>query len=119
MSDSPKLLNPWLLEKLQNGECILFLGAGAMFGSKGLKGEMPLNGLQLRDLISDKFLGGRHKDKPLPRVAEFAKYESSLPDVQTYIRELFYPLNPAPFHKLIPTFRWHAIVTTNYDLIIE
>jgi len=119
MPDSPQLLNPWLLEKLQSGECILFLGAGAAYGSKGLKGEKPVNGLQLRDLISDRFLGGRHKDKPLPRVAEFAKYESSLPDVQTYIRDLFHPLNPAPFHKLIPTFRWHAIVTTNYDLIIE
>ena len=119
MPDLPNLLNSWLLEKLQSGDCILFLGAGAAFGSSGLKGEKPVNGLQLRDLISDKFLGGLHKDKALPRVAEFAKYESSLPDVQTYIRELFHPLNPAPFHKLIPTFRWYAIITTNYDLILE
>lgn len=119
MSNVCQYLNPWLLEKLQNGDCILFLGAGAAIGSCGAKGEKPVNGEQLRDKLSDKFLRGLHKEKPLPRVAEFAKYESSLPDVQTFIREIFHPLYPASFHKLIPRFRWHAIVTTNYDLVIE
>lgn len=114
-----EVLSPWLLEKLQNGDCILFLGAGAAMGSLGPKGEKPLSGEKLRDLLCDKFLGGKHKDKSLPRVAEFAKYESSLPDVQNFIREAFYPLQPASFHKLIPLFRWFAIVTTNYDLIVE
>lgn len=119
MAEATEILSPWLLEKLQDGECVLFLGAGAAIGSSGPNGETPPSGMKLRDLLCDKFLGGKHKDKALTRVAEFAKYESSLPDVQSYIRSLFYSLQPANFHKLIPTFRWHAIVTTNYDLIVE
>jgi len=105
--------------KLQNGDCILFLGAGAAIGSEGQKGEKPPSGAKLRDLLSDKFLGGKNKDKSLARVAEYAKYESSLPDVQDFIRSVFLPLQPASFHKLIPLFRWFAIVSTNYDLVVE
>ena len=119
MADTAEVLSPWLLEKLQNGDCILFLGAGATMGSQGVKGEKPLSGEKLRDLLCDKFLGGKHKDKSLTRVAEFSKYESSLPDVQNCIKTAFQPLQPASFHNLVPLFRWFAIVTTNYDLIIE
>ena len=119
MAEIAEVLSPWLLDKLQNGDCILFLGAGAAMGSLGPNGEKPLSGEKLRDLLCDKFLGGKYKDKSLPRVAEFAKYESSIPDVQNCIRAAFHPLQPASFHKAIPLFRWFAIVTTNYDLIVE
>lgn len=113
------LLNDWLIEKLQQGDCLLFLGAGASIGSSGDKGERPPRGAELRDQLCDKYLGGKHKDKPLARVAELAKHVSSLTDVQKFIREIFLPLHPAEFHKRVTSFRWHAIITTNYDLIIE
>ena len=32
---------------------------------------------------------------------------------------IFIGFKPAPFHELLPTFRWRAIATTNYDLIVE
>jgi hypothetical protein len=112
-------LTPWLLERVCNGEAILFLGAGATFGAEGPAGEKPVGGNALRDLLATKFLDGTQKDKPLAIVAEYAKNESSLPVVQTYIRSLFLPLQPAPFHKLIPQFRWHAIITTNYPWLLD
>ena len=28
-------------------------------------------------------------------------------------------MEPSEFHKLIPRFRWFAIITTNYDLVLE
>lgn len=112
-------LTPWLIEKIKYGEAILFLGAGATYGATGSKGEKTLNGLALRDSIAEKFLGGKHKDKPLARVSEFAKYESTLFDVQNHIKSIFNPLHPAKFHELITQFRWFAIVTTNYDLVVE
>jgi hypothetical protein len=112
-------LSPWLEEKVRNGEAILFLGAGATRGASGPRGEKPLSGNELRDVLADRFLGGALKDKPLAQVAEYAKAESSLVDVQTAIYELFEPLQPAQCHLLIPSFRWYAIVTTNYDFIVE
>lgn len=113
------MLTPWLVEQVRNGNAILFLGAGAVRSAVGVKGEKAVTGPQLRDALADKFLAGRHKDKTLTRVADYAKNESSLPDVQGYIRDLFSPLQPPSHLQLIPQFRWFAIVTTNYDLLLE
>ncbi len=114
-----EILNPWLLGQIAKGEAILFLGAGAIKGALGNKDKQALTGPQLRDVISDKYLHGELKERSLSEVAELAKNESSLADVQETIYELFSDLRPTEFHKLIPTFRWHAIVTTNYDFVVE
>ena len=118
MSDNP-FLTPWLHDQIRNGNAILFLGAGAASGAIGKCGEKPLNANELRDRLSEEFLGGELKDRTLAEVAEYAKNESSLQEVQYVIRSLFEPLEPAEFHQLIPSFRWHAVVTTNYDYVIE
>jgi len=39
--------------------------------------------------------------------------------MQQFIRELFVGFEPAPFHEKVAEFRWHAIATTNYDLVID
>ena len=39
--------------------------------------------------------------------------------MQDYIRGIFLPFKPSLSHGKIPTFRWRAIVTTNYDCLIE
>ncbi|QOF86709.1 MULTISPECIES: SIR2 family protein [unclassified Pseudomonas] len=113
------LVKPWILDKIAQGKAILFLGAGAAFGAKGDHGELPLSGFGLRDRISDQFLGGEEKHKTLVQVSDYAKHEGGLLEVQQFIKKTFYPLKPANFHKIIPSFRWHSIFTTNYDLIIE
>jgi cold shock CspA family protein/tetratricopeptide (TPR) repeat protein len=116
---SGSVLSPVLLENIQRGEAILFLGAGASRGATGKKGERAPSGDDLRDILCDRFLGSQLKNKALAQVAEFAKNEAGLGKVQEEIRALFVPLYPADFHLLIPQFRWHAIVTTNFDLVIE
>ena len=112
-------ISPWLMEKIQIGETVLFLGAGAARGAKSPSGATALTGFELRDRLSDKFLGGKLKEKSLVQVADYAKYDAGLSEVQSFIGSLFMDLEPADFHLLIPTFRWLAIITTNYDLVIE
>jgi len=113
------LLAPWLIETIQKGDAVLFLGAGASYGAVGPKGEKPPSGDKLRDLLSDKFLGGALKKKPLAHVAEMAKSESSLTAVEEFVKDIFQPLQPAKFHSLVAGFRWFSIITTNFDLILE
>ena len=112
-------LPPWIKSKILRGEAVLFLGAGASYGAKGPNGERPLNGGELRDRIADEFLGGAMKDSPLAKVAEYAKMEGGFTELQRFIHTLFEPLQPADFHLRIPEFRWHAILTTNFDFVIE
>lgn len=114
-----ELLPPYLIESIQRGEALLFLGAGASVGAISSSNKKAPRGDELRDLIADRFLGGRLKDKSLAQVSEYAKSEGGLPDVQQFISECFNSLQPANFHLLIPTFRWYAIVTTNFDLVVE
>jgi hypothetical protein len=117
--DNELNLPPRILEKIRNGEAILFLGAGASVGATGPSGEVPPTGNDLRDLLADSFLGGKFKNRKLPRVAELAEDASSLYEVQAEVANRLKFLEPAPFHERIADFRWHAVVTTNYDDIIE
>ena len=97
----------------------MFLGAGASVGAKSAKGNNPPTSAELSKLLSKKFLGGVDADQPLSIVAEYAINETDLLTVQTYLRDLFAEFEPSEFHKLIPTFKWAGLATTNFDLIIE
>lgn len=112
-------LPPNMLSKIQSGEGVLFLGAGASFGAKHPQGKKIPSGDELRNMICDKFLGGSLKERPLVEVSEIAKNESSIVDVQEFIYKTFIDFEPGGYHKLISDFRWKAIVGTNYDLLIE
>ncbi|GLI95313.1 SIR2 family protein [Methylocystis echinoides] len=79
---------------------------------------MPL-GDTLRDSICDKFFDGKLKHLQLTAVAAMAATEVGLTHLQKYIRDLFFEFQPGDFHLLVPTFRWRAIASTNFDLIIE
>lgn len=111
----------FLLEQIRGGKVVLFLGAGASLGSflpSDSSRQIP-NAKQLKDYLCDTYLGGQEKDKSLSVVAEYAISEADLFSVQNSIREILQPFEPAEFHKKISQFRWKALVTTNYDLIIE
>ena len=110
---------PALIETIKEQRAVLFLGSGASHSAKHPKGIKIPKGDHLRNLICDKFLGGNLKQKSLTAVASMAASEVGLLAFQGYIRELFQPFSPGNFHLLIPKFRWRAIATTNFDLIIE
>ena len=112
-------LPPILIDAIKDQRAILFLGSGASRDAQHPKGDaMPL-GDKLRDLICDNFFAGALKAKPLTAVAAMAANEAGLLPFQKYIHDLFEPFQPADFHRLIPQFRWKAIATTNFDLIVE
>jgi hypothetical protein len=115
----PSSLPAPIRSAIENGDAILFLGAGASYDA--LKAGKPtrIYADTVRDALSDKFLNGAHKNKSLMTVADYARSEASLAKVQALVRGLFIDLDPAQFHLKIPEFRWRAIVTTNYDLVVE
>jgi SIR2-like domain len=112
-------LPPSLVSAVQEQRAILFLGSGASLGAIHPRRDAIPVGEQLRDRICDQFLGGALKDRALTAVAAMAASEVGLTHLQKYIRDVFIDFDPADFHLLIPTFRWRAIATTNFDLIIE
>ena len=110
---------PALTEQIREGNAILFLGAGASLGATTPEGKAIPNTKQLTVSLANRFLGGEDSDKPLSVVAELAISESDLTTVQQHIYELFRDVSPTSYHRLIPSFRWSAIATTNFDLLLE
>jgi len=108
-----------LIDHIKSGQIVLFLGAGATFGAKHSKNISPPIGPQLAKLVSKKYLDSKFDSYPLAHVVELAISETDLLTVQEFIYLTFKYFYPSEFHKLIPKFFWHAIATTNFDLIIE
>ena len=112
-------LPPILIDNIRNENVVLVLGAGASIGSTKPDGSTVPAGPQLAKMLSDKFLGGAHATDTLSTIAELAISETDLFTVQEHIRTVFEDLQPAQFHQLLPTFRWAALATTNFDLVVE
>ena len=107
-----------VIERIQQGKVVLFFGSGALFGAKLPEREIPL-GNDLRDILVEKYLNESFAGSDLAHVAAMSISQSSLFDVQDFIRDYFIDLCPAQYHKALPDFKWRAFFTTNYDLLIE
>ena len=108
-----------LLDQIIEGNVVLFLGAGASFGALNKDGQQIPSGQQLSNMIAQKFLDDSYLDQPLTFVSELANDQKDIFSVQRYLYDLFESFQPSEAHKLIPTFKWRSLYTTNYDLIIE
>jgi hypothetical protein len=115
-----------ILEAIGKGECTLFLGAGASRTTGSPTGE------GLSDLITDKFLGypawkpkggtslARDWGLNLGSAASLASAQGiGRGSILTFVKEKLSKISPSPAHLKIPWFRWRAIVTTNYDRLVE
>jgi tetratricopeptide (TPR) repeat protein len=102
-----------LVESMKSQRVILFLGAGASMEAGAPSGD------QLRERLARKFFGADMKGYDLMSVAEMAISAHGNASVFEFIRLELEQLEPSDAHKLLPTFRWRTIATTNYDLLIE
>ena len=112
-------LPPNLLHSVREGNVVLVLGAGASIGAMGPDGQSSPSGPNLARLIAERFLPPEFADEMLTVVSELAASEADLRTVQDFVGSVFEPLQPAPFHLLLPEFKWAALATTNYDLVVE
>ena len=110
---------PVLVKQAQEGNIVLFLGSGASIGATHPQGKTPPTSTRLVEAICDEFLDNSFRSMSLASVSELAISESNLVRFQQFIVSIFEDFRPARFHKLIPLLPWAAIVTTNFDLIIE
>src|SRR5688572_16650486 len=104
-----------LLDQIEQGNAILFLGSGSSRGAIHPKLQTIPSGQELSNLIAEKFLDNSYINQPLTFVSELAISQTDLFTVQKFIYDIIEPFKPAEFHKLIPTFKWRTIYTTNYD----
>ena len=108
-----------LKEAVQSGRVVLFLGAGASMEAKNTEGSKPPSGEQLGSLLAKQFLGEDLPGIDLMQISEMAAGAAGGDVVNDYIGRHLKTFSPSPAHKLLPTFRWHTLATTNYDTLVE
>lgn len=118
---APKIaLSNSLIEAVKAQRCVLFLGAGASKEARNAEGHKPPDADQLRDILADRFFKKAMPNRDVMAVAEMAIANSgSAPQVYEEVRKAFTGFAPQATHRLIPSFSWRAIATTNYDTIVE
>ncbi|MDQ1728546.1 MAG: hypothetical protein QOD33_671 [Pyrinomonadaceae bacterium] len=110
------------LEGIERGRCTLFLGAGASQTAHTSSGEKAPSGDDLSKLIVKNFL--RDDDSwslSLENASSLAISAGQINRVriEDFVKDKLSRLEPSAAHKKIPWFIWRAIVTTNYDRLIE
>lgn len=108
-----------LIDKVKQGEVVLLLGSGALYDATLPDNKTIPFGNDLRNILADEFLDGEFKDSSLAYVAELSISESSIFDVQDFIKEYLEGLQPAEYHYKLAEFKWRRLYTTNYDLLVE
>ncbi|CCF18727.1 Putative cold-shock DNA-binding domain protein [Pseudorhizobium banfieldiae] len=74
----------------------------------------------MRDILAEHFFSKKMPNRDVMAVAEMAiAAGGSSAQVYEKVRQAFTGFAPQKAHKLIPTFPWRAIATTNYDTIVE
>ncbi|PKM15758.1 MAG: hypothetical protein CVV12_06340 [Gammaproteobacteria bacterium HGW-Gammaproteobacteria-2] len=108
-----------LIDEINGGRAVLFLGAGASLGAKDAQGRTIPDTAGLGKLICDQFLDSTYADLDFVQTCDYATTAKSGRLLQQFIRDELDPFQPADFHKKIPTFQWAGLATTNFDLVVE
>lgn len=102
-----------ILKKIETGECTLFLGAGASVSAGAPTGD-ALSALIIRRLRYKK-----NWAMSVDLALSLFRAHHNLMDVERFIHEKLADLNPSKAHEMIPWFKWRALITTNYDRLLE
>lgn len=111
---------PALAEAVKSRRAIVFLGAGSSKEAQDAKRETPPDADQLRDIISQKYFGRLMERRDLMAVAEMAiEASGGGPLIFETVRRAFDGFEPGEAHRLLGSFNWRMLATTNYDLLVE
>lgn len=106
------------IEKVLDGQAVLFAGAGFSYGAQNVKGEVPSANKLKVNLLLDM---GMSKDTEyhLEIISDFYKKKKSASELVDKLREQFNILSVAEHHREIMGLQWKRVYTTNYDQVIE
>ncbi len=110
----------FLVEQLRRGQVVLFLGAGASFGSLNQLGDSPPLGATLAEQLSKQ--AGVNFDKEeddLSTVAANAKIRLGDDAYNRFLRERYLHCKPSAALTQLSQFPWHRIYTLNIDDAFE
>lgn len=112
-----------ILETINSSNAILFLGSGSTLLCRKPNGENGLTGNALAKEIIQELNYGKAPDFE-PTLMEAAEYYQSYmasgkKGLESFIQKRLYDLQPTVGHYIVSSLPWRAVITTNFDLVIE
>jgi len=113
-----------LIEAVKNRKCILFAGSGLSVAAgyptwKSLVAKL-MDAAAKAHPSREFGLKSYAKNGDLLTLAEFARSKLSRHEYVTFLKKIFNkPLPPQHVHQLIARTDYRAVVTTNYDQLVE
>lgn len=105
---------------LETGNCVLFVGAGMGYNMIDSDDNCMPDGKKLAKMIADNFSLPNSEEYSLTDVASYVEIKKNgRKDLTNYIRSILVHAMPDVSMKWIPSIRWKAIYTTNYDETIQ
>lgn len=108
-----------LVDAIREQRAVLFLGSGASLGAVDASGATMPGAGPLTKSISEMFLSSKFAKEELMVAAELAVSEAGSARVNQWLMDTFNAFEPMDAHLKLPAFRWKAIATTNYDVLVE
>lgn len=109
-----------LKNALEAGDCVLFVGAGMGFNMVDNENKQIPDGAMLAQLIAEKFSLPELDKYSLIEVSTFIEIQKNgRKDLINYLRTILQGASPDNYMQWIPTVKWRAIYTTNYDKAIQ
>lgn len=112
-----------ILEQIESGHALLFLGAGSTQNCRRSDGKAGLTG---RDLAREILQELNHGQAPgfeasLTRAAEFytGVKASARRGLDRFLCDRLQGLRPTVGHHIAASLPWRAVVTTNYNRVVE
>ena len=106
------------IEKILDGQAILFAGAGFSYGAKNIQGQVPSADELKKKLLLDMGMD-KNSDHGLEVVANYYKNKKGANELIDKLKEQYDILKVAEYHKKIMALPWKRVYTTNYDQVIE
>ena len=106
------------IEKILDGQAVLFAGAGFSYGAKNKKGFVKTAEEFKKDLLRDLGMD-ENSDYPLDVISQYYISNKSSEDLIEKLKENYDIKNVADYHKAIMNNSWKRVYTTNYDQVIE
>jgi tetratricopeptide (TPR) repeat protein len=109
-----------LQQALETGTAILFVGAGMGHNMIDEEGNTIPDGAKLAERIADYFSVPVDDKYDLERISQYVvAMKKGKSELISFVKSCLSIVYPDEFMSWIPTIRWKAIFTTNYDNCIE
>lgn len=106
------------IEKILDGQAVLFAGAGFSYGAKNGQGNVPSADMLKKSLLLDMGMD-ENSEHGLETIADFYKKKKTARGLVAKLKEQYNILQIAEHHKKIMDLPWKRIYTTNYDQVVE